>query len=250
MNSWTYSLISVILVSLLSFVGVLFLAVKEENLKKILLFLVSFAAGGLLGDAFVHLLPQAIEESGFTLGVSLAVLVGLLLFFVLEKFICWRHCHIPTTKEHPHPLAFMNLVGDGFHNLTDGAVIAASFLINPTLGIATTLAVIFHEIPQEIGDFGVLIHGGFTRKKALLFNFISALMAVAGAILTLFLGVKFTSLVQFLIPFTAGGFIYIAGSDLIPELHKETSLAKSAVQMLGLILGIGMMLILFFQERG
>jgi len=248
MNPWTYSLISVFLVSLLSFVGVLFLAIKEEKLKKLLLFLVSFAAGGLLGGAFLHLLPEAVEETGFSLEVSLAILAGLLVFFVLEKFISWRHCHIPTSKEHPHPLAFMNLVGDGLHNLTDGVVIAASFLTNPTLGIATTLAVIFHEIPQEIGDFGVLIHGGFTRKKALLFNFISALMAIGGAILTLFLGTKFTGFIQLLIPFTAGGFIYIAGSDLIPELHKETNLAKSLVQMLGLILGIGIMLILLLFE--
>lgn len=248
MNPWLYSLISVFFVSLLSFVGVLFLAVKEEKLKKILLFLVSFAAGGLLGGAFLHLLPEAVEEIGFNLEVSLAVLAGLLSFFVLEKFICWRHCHIPTSKEHPHPVALMNLIGDGLHNFTDGMVIAASFLTNIPLGIATSLAVIFHEIPQEIGDFGVLIHGGFTRKKALLFNFLSALTAVVGAILTLFLGIRFIDFVRLLIPFTAGGFIYIAGSDLIPELHKETNLAKSLVQMLGLILGIGVMLILLFIE--
>lgn len=248
MNPWIYSLISVFLVSLLSFIGVLFLAIKEEKLKKILLFLVSLATGGLLGDAFFHLLPEAVEASGFNLEVSLAVLVGLLSFFGLEKFISWRHCHIPTSKEHPHPLAFMNLVGDGLHNFTDGIVIAASFLTSISLGVATSLAVIFHEIPQEIGDFGVLIHGGFTKKKALLFNFVSALMAVLGAILTLFLGIRFIGFVRLLIPFTAGGFIYIAGSDLIPELHKETDLAKSLVQMLGLILGIGVMLILLFIE--
>lgn len=247
MNPWLYSLISVVLVSLLSFVGVLFLAIKKEKLQKILLFLVSFAAGGLLGGAFLHLLPEAAEE-GFNLGIALAVLVGLLAFFVLEKFISWRHCHIPTSEEHPHPLAFMNLVGDSFHNLTDGVVIAASFLTNLSLGMATTIAVIFHEIPQEIGDFGVLIHGGFSKKKALFFNFVSALAAIIGAILTLFLGGKFISLVHLLVPFTAGGFIYIAGSDLIPELHKETNLAKSLVQMLGLILGIGVMFILLFIE--
>ena len=239
-----YSLISVFFVSLLSFVGVLFIAVKEEKLKKILLFLVSFAAGGLLGDSFIHLLPEAIKESGFTLGVSLAVLVGLLLFFVLEKFICWRHCHIPTSKSHPHPVVFMNLIGDGFHNFIDGAVISASFLTTIPLGIATTLAVVLHEIPQEIGDFGVLLHGGLSKNKALVFNFASALTAVGGVIFVLILGKKFVNLTQFLIPFTAGGFIYIAGSDLIPELHKETNLAKSLMQMVGLILGIGIMLIL------
>ena len=239
-----YSLISVIFVSLLSFVGVLFIAIKEEKLKKILLFLVSFAAGGLLGDSFIHLLPEAVEEDGFSLSVSLAVLVGLLLFFVLEKFICWRHCHIPTSKSHPHPVVFMNLIGDGFHNFIDGAVISASFLTTIPLGIATTLAVVLHEIPQEIGDFGVLLHGGLSKNKALIFNFASALAAVGGAILVLILGERIVGVSQLLIPFTAGGFIYIAGSDLIPELHKETNLAKSLMQMVGLILGIGIMLIL------
>lgn len=248
MSPWVYSLTSVFFVSLLSFVGVLFIAIKEEKLKKILLFLVSFAAGGLLGDSFIHLLPEAIKESGFTLGVSLAVLVGLLLFFVLEKFICWRHCHIPTSKSHPHPVVFMNLIGDGFHNFIDGAVISASFLTTIPLGIATTLAVVLHEIPQEIGDFGVLLHGGLSKTKALVFNFVSALTAVAGAILVLILGERIVGVSQLLIPFTAGGFIYIAGSDLIPELHKETNLAKSLIQMVGLILGIGIMLILLFIE--
>lgn len=248
MSNWFYPILSVIFVSLLSFVGVLFIAIKEEKLKKILLFLVSFAAGGLLGDSFIHLLPEAIKESGFTLGVSLAVLVGLLLFFVLEKFICWRHCHIPTSKSHPHPVVFMNLIGDGFHNFIDGAVISASFLTSFPLGIATTLAVVLHEIPQEIGDFGVLLHGGLSKTKALVFNFASALAAVGGAILVLILGERIIGVSQLLIPFTAGGFIYIAGSDLIPELHKETNLAKSLIQMVGLILGIGIMLILLFIE--
>jgi len=240
MNPWIYSLISVALVSLLSFVGILFIALKKEKLKKLLLFLVSFAAGGLLGDAFIHLLPEAIEESGFNLAVSLAVLIGLLVFFVLEKFISWRHCHIPTAKEHPHPLVFMNLVGDGLHNFMDGMIIAASFLVSTSLGMATTLAIIFHEIPQEIGDFGVLLHGGFSKTKALVFNFLSALMAVAGAILVLTLGINNFS--RLLIPFTAGGFIYIAASDLIPELHKETDIAKSTFQLIGLLLGICVML--------
>ena len=248
MNPWFFSFISVFLVSLLSFTGVLFLALQAEKLKKILLFLVSFAAGGLLGDAFLHLLPAAVEAMGFGLEVYLAVLAGLLVFFVLEKFIAWRHCHIPTSKEHPHPLALMNLVGDGFHNFMDGMVIAASFLAGLPLGIATTLAVIFHEIPQEIGDFGVLLHGGFSRKKALFFNFLSALTAFAGVFFTFLLGARFVYLSQLLIPFTAGGFLYIAGSDLIPELHKETQLAKSLLQMLGLILGIGVMIILLLNE--
>lgn len=248
MNVWLYSLVSVILVSLLSLVGVLFLSIKEENLRKILLFLVSFAAGGLLGDTFIHLLPEAVEETGWNLEISLLILVGFLIFFILEKFIAWRHCHVPTSKEHPHPVALMNLIGDGLHNFIDGMIITASFLISVPLGMATSLAVILHEIPQEIGDFGVLIHGGFSKNKALFFNFVSASAAIAGAILILFLGTRLVGITRLLIPFTAGSFLYIAGSDLIPELHKETDLKKSAFQLLGLILGIGVMMLLLMIE--
>lgn len=248
MNPWYYSLAAVLLVSLVSFIGVLFLAFKLEKLRKILLFLVSFAAGGLLGDAFIHLLPEAVEEVGFNLNVSLSVLAGLLLFFILEKFIRWRHCHVPTCDEHPHPVAMMNLIGDGFHNFMDGLLIAASFCCSPSLGVATTLAIIFHEIPQEIGDFGVLIHAGFTKAKALLFNFLLALTAVLGVVVALVLNSQIEGFTQILVPFTAGGFIYIAGADLIPELKKETDLPKSAVQLLGLILGIGVMVALTLFE--
>jgi len=247
-NVWGAPLISVFIISLLSFVGLLFLAFKKEILQKLLLFLVSFATGGLLGGAFLHLLPEAAEELGLGWNFSLMTLGGILAFFILEKFIFWRHCHIPTSKTHPHPVVFMNLVGDGFHNLLDGVMIAASFMIDFSLGLATTLAVLIHEIPQEIGDFGVLVYGGFSKVKALLFNFASGLVAVFGAVLTLTLGVKFTNLIPLLIPFTAGGFIYIASSDLIPELHKETNLLKSGVQLLGLLLGIGLMLLLTFNE--
>lgn len=247
-NIWVISLISVFIVSLISFVGLLFLAIKKEVLPKILVFLISIATGSLLGGAFLHLLPKAAEELGLGLNFSLMILGGILAFFILEKFIFWRHCHIPTSKKHPHPLVFMNLIGDGFHNLLDGVMIAASFMIDPSLGVATTLAVVFHEIPQEIGDFSVLIYGGFSKAKALFFNFVSALVAILGAILTLALGSRFTNLVPLLIPFTAGGFIYIAGSDLIPELKKETNLKKSFLQLLGLLLGIGLMLLLTLNE--
>ncbi len=244
MNIYISSLLAVLVVSLLSFTGILFFLLKKKTLETLLLFLVSFAAGGLLGDSFIHLLPEAITKEGFDLSVSLGVLLGLLLFFILEKFICWRHCHIPTSKEHPHPLIFMNLIGDGFHNFMDGMIIAGSFLVGFQLGISTTLAVIFHEIPQEIGDFGVLIYGGFGKKKALIFNFLPALMAVLGVILVLIIGPRLVGFSRLIIPFTAGGFIYIAGSDLIPELHKEIGFKKSFLQLLGLLLGIGIMFVL------
>ena len=243
---WAYSIISVLLVSFISLIGALTLLFKKINLKNILLFLVSFAAGALLGDSFIHLLPEAVEESGFTLELSIYLLLGILIFFILEKFIHWRHCHLPTTNEHPHPLAFMNLIGDGLHNFFDGMIIAGSYIASIPLGIATTIAVILHEIPQEIGDFGILLHGGFTKKKALAFNFLSAILALIGAVLVLIIGNSVEKFSIFLVPFTAGGFIYIAGSDLIPELHKETKPIISFMQLIALILGILVMVALIF----
>lgn len=248
MNVWSATLISVFLISLLSFVGLLFLAVKKEFLQKLLLFLVSLATGGLLGGAFLHLLPEAAAELGLGWNFSLMILGGILVFFILEKFVFWRHCHLPTSKNHPHPLVFMNLIGDGFHNFLDGVMMAAAFMTDFSLGMATTVAVLIHEIPQEIGDFGVLVYGGFSKTKALFFNFASGLVAVLGAVLTLILGSKLTNLVPFVLPFTAGGFIYIASSDLIPELKKETNIKKSLLQLLGLLLGIGLMLLLTLND--
>jgi zinc and cadmium transporter len=240
MNIWVATLGSVLVVSLFSFTGVLFLSLRRQVLERLLLFLISFAAGGLLGGAFLHLLPEAIEQGGS----YLSVLVGVLSFFVLEKFICWRHCHTPTSKIHPHPLVFMNLIGDGIHNFIDGAVIATSFLCSRSLGLATTLAVVLHEIPQEIGDFGILVYAGMSRARALVFNFASALVALVGAISVLAFGPKMAGFSQIVLPFAAGGFIYIAGSDLLPELHKETDFQKSVWQLAALVLGIGLMLVL------
>ncbi|MCX6725722.1 MAG: ZIP family metal transporter [Candidatus Shapirobacteria bacterium] len=245
---WFFSLISVFIISLISFVGVLFLCLKKEVLQKILFFLVSFAAGSMLGGAFFHLLPEAVNDLGTGFSFSFAVIGGILAFFILEKFIAWRHCHIPTSSQHPHPVVFMNLIGDAFHNFIDGVVVAASFMTSFSLGLTTSLAVIFHEIPQEIGEFSVLIHGGFTNKKALFLNFISALTAVLGAILTLAIGAKIIIFSKLIIPFAAGNFIYIAGSDLIPELHKETKIGKSFIQLLGLLLGVGLMFLLTLNE--
>jgi len=238
---WIHSITSVIIVSLISFVGILFLAFKLDTLKKFLLLLVSFSAGALIGGAFLHLLPEAVEEFGFTLNISLFFIFGIILFFIVEKFIHWHHCHDPECKHHIKSFAYMNLVGDGVHNLIDGAVIAGAYLVSIPLGITTTIAVILHEIPQEIGDFGVLIHGGFSKARALFMNFLTALTAILGAVITLLIASKIENLTMFLIPFTAGGFIYIAAADLIPELHKETFISKSVLQLIFIILGIAIM---------
>lgn len=242
MEAWLYSFGSVLIVSLFSLMGILTFSLKMETLRSVLLYLVSFSAGGLFGDAFIHLIPEAVGEGGFGLDISLYILLGIVLSFMVEKFLQWRHCHIPTSEEHPHSFAYMNLLGDAVHNFIDGLIIAGSYMVGISLGVATTLAVIFHEIPQEIGDFGVLVHGGFKNSKALLFNFLSATVAIFGALLSLSLGFYIKGFATFLVPFAAGQFIYIAGSDLIPELHKESGPSKSILQLASFILGI---LILF-----
>lgn len=238
---WLYSLLSVIVVSLISFIGVFTLSVSLEKLKKVILFFISFAAGTLLGDAFIHLLPESFKVSRSTHLIGAMILAGLMMFFIMEKILKWRHCHEPTSEEHPHPVGMMNLVGDGVHNFLDGVIIGVSYLASLPLGFATTIAVIMHEIPQEIGDFSVLLHAGFPRGRALFYNFLSALTAVLGAVITLIIGVRVTQLTGYLIPLTMGGFIYIATADLIPELHKEVRLRYSIFQLVSFLGGIGLM---------
>ncbi len=236
-----HTMIAIAIVSLVSLIGVVALSISTPWLKRISLLLVSLAAGTLIGDTFLHLLPEALEETANPTIIWLAVIGGILLFFVLEKIIHWRHCHIPVSPEHTHPLGIMNLVGDGLHNFFDGMLIAGSFIVSPSLGVATTLAVIFHEIPQEIGDFGVLIHAGFSRARALWFNFLSALAAFAGAFVVIFWSQVNQYTADFLVPVTAGGFLYIAVSDLIPELKKENGVGASSLQLLMILVGLGIM---------
>ena len=243
---WLYSLVSVFVVSLISLIGILTISINVKKLRKFLIYMVSFSAGALLGDAFIHLLPESVEQFGFGINTSFYVLAGILVFFVSEKIVKWRHCHMHYHDDHVHSFAVMNLIGDGFHNFIDGLIIAASYLVSIPVGIASTLAVAFHEIPQEIGDFGVLLHGGYSKKKALLFNFLTALTAILGAIVALLMSNYFENVTMFLIPFAAGGFIYIAGADLIPELHKEVKVRKSFLQLLSIVLGIAVMYSLLF----
>jgi len=250
----TYTIASVILVSLVSFVGAFLLSFKKSFLNKILLLLVSFAVGALLGDAFIHLLPEAIEQTEPS-SFGLYTLVGLLIFFSIEKFLRWQHRHIFHHKndhEEGHPIVkpyvWINLFGDGIHNFIDGMIIAGSYLVSVPLGIATTLAVIFHEGAQEIGDFAVLIKGGLSRGKALFFNFLSAVAAVAGGIIALVIGTGTERFIVFLIPFTFAGFLYLALATLMPELHHEDKPAQLVVQILGIALGIGIMALLLLLE--
>jgi len=239
-----YAIASVTVVSLVSLVGIITISVNEQRLRSVLFVLVSLAVGAMFGDAFIHLLPESFQKSADTLMPSMSVLAGILGFFILEKFLRWRHQHTLESNNRIHPLGYLNLIADGVHNLIDGMMIGASYLISLPLGIATTLAVVFHEIPQEIGDFGILLHAGFPKKRALFFNFMSATLAMLGTTIALLVGSSLESFSSVMLPFTAGGFIYIAGSDLLPELQKELEPAKSTVQLLAMAGGIGLMLIL------
>jgi zinc and cadmium transporter len=245
-----YALISVLVISLISFVGVFSLGIKDKLLRKALIYLVSFSAGALFGGAFLHLLPEVAEEMGFGVKTGGFVLLGITLFFVLEKVICWQHCHGGLVDEkHVHSFAYMNLIGDGLHNLLDGMIIGVAYLVNIGAGIATTIAVALHEIPQEIGDFGVLLHGGFSKGKALLLNFASALVAVLGVVVVFLLSGRIEGIEMILVPIAAGGFIYIAGSDLIPELHKHSAQIKNGIlQLIVFLAGVGVMWGLLFLE--
>ncbi len=245
---WVYAIASVFLVSLISFIGIFTLSIKVDRLRKFLIYLISFSAGALLGDAFIHLLPEIVEENGFSLMISFLIVGGIGLFFALEKIVHWQHCHMPITKDHVHSFAIMNLVGDGLHNFLDGLVIGVSYLVSIPVGIATTIAVILHEIPQEIGDFGVLVHGGFSRMKALMVNFASGLIAIVGVVVALIGGEHFESLELFVVPLAVGGFIYIAGSDLIPELHKESGVWRGILQLASFAAGVGVMALLLMLE--
>jgi zinc and cadmium transporter len=234
-------LASTFLVSTISIIGILFLVLGKKLLDKILLMLVSFASGSLLGGAFLHLIPEAL--SPYDESIFIVILVGILAFFLLEKSL-WQHCH---EKDCPvHPFAYLNLLGDGIHNFIDGLTIAASFLVSIPLGAAATMAVISHEVPQEIGDFGILVYGGISKRRALFYNFLTAITAIVGATFTYVLYV-FSPIIPnmaYLLAFAAGSFIYIAATDLIPELRKERKLTISLAQFILLLSGVMFMWLL------
>jgi len=233
------------LISLIAFVGALTLFLKEKLLNKILLVLVAFSAGALIGGAFLHLMPEAIVKVGIDefsiLNVFLYLLLGFCVFFILEQLIRWHHHHATT---HPKimPFSYLILISDGIHNFIDGLVMAASFSVSFPMGAVTATAIALHEIPQEIGDFGVLVYGGFERVRALILNYISAVTVVFGGITGYLLYAWLGESVVFLLPFAAGNFIYIASTDLIPEIRYKESLMKSLVRFCMFLAGMGLML--------
>ncbi len=225
------------LISLFALVGITTLHIKHKSLDKILLALVSLSAGALMGGAFLHLLPEAVE--GFGADIIVYTLLGFILFFLVEKGFHWRHCH--KGKCNIHSFGYMNLIGDSIHNFIDGLIIAVSFVASVPLGIVTTIAIALHEIPQEIGDYGVLVYAGFSRYRALILNFVVALVVVLGGIVGYFASSFVGQFTMVLLPLAAGGFIYIAASDLIPEIRSIESLKHSVITFIVFLIGIGLM---------
>jgi len=247
MSTFVWIIIATFSISLIAFVGALTLFLKEELLNKILFLLVAFSAGALIGGAFLHLIPEAIEKieakGGSVLEIFLYLILGFCLFFVLEQFIGWHHHH---TTRHPEimPFSYLILISDGIHNFIDGLVVAGSFIAGLPLGLVTALAIALHEIPQEIGDYGILVYGGFKKIKALFLNFLSASTIILGGIVGFFLSEKIGEQILFLLPFAAGTFIYVAASDLIPRIRPEKDLRKSTIYFLVFLTGIAIMLLI------
>jgi zinc and cadmium transporter len=240
-----YIILATVAVSVLSLVSVSLLALKPAWLKKITMYLVALSAGSLMGAAFFHLLPEAVHE--FDNMTPFVVLVGsYLFFFIIEKWLHWQHCHDADCEV--HTFGYLNLLGDALHNFLDGLIIAAAFTTDVGLGIATTIAIVAHEVPQEISDFGVLIHSGFSRKKALLANFLVALTAVLGGVLGGVMTITAAQFTPYLVAAAAGGFLYISSSDLLPELRKETDPRKTLFSMILFIAGLVLMYALTLGE--
>ncbi len=236
MTNFIWAITASVIVSLISLIGIITIILKTKILDKILVLFIGFSAGGLIGAAFLHILPEALEQSANNNGIFFYVIVGFVVFFILERYFHWCHCHEESC--YIHAFTYLNLIGDGIHNFTDGLIIGASFATSTHFGIVTTLVIIFHEIPQEIGDFGVLIYGGFKRAKALFYNFISALACILGTALGYPLSEKVKDFSVYLLPIIAGGFIYIAACDLIPEIHKQKSAKRVTLSVTVFLLGI------------
>lgn len=265
-DMYLYTIGSVLVVSLISLVGAALISIKKNVLHHLIIILVALAIGALVGDAFFHLIPEAVEEGMDITTIGLIVIAGMMTFFVLEKVLGHHHHHHHDEYEYRpearaqfiesggvpmaniKPVGRLVLIADSVHNYFDGVVIAASFLINIPTGIASTVAIIFHEIPQEIGDFAILLYAGYTRGRALLFNLYSAGFAVLGAVTVLILGDIVSGALAYVVPFSAGVFIYIASSDLVPELHKRPTFLSSIFQLIAIAVGVGAMYALMLLE--
>jgi zinc and cadmium transporter len=237
------TLISIFAVSAISVTGILVFSLHRTLIEHWLIHFVSLSAGTLLATVFLHMIPEMAEGSDFRQALLL-VLAGISGSFVIEKVIHWRHCHDLECHENIHPVGTINIMGDAAHNFIDGMLIAGAFLVSTEIGIATTIAVAVHEIPQEIGDFAVLIYSGYTKRRALLMNMLAACTAFVGAFVVFAASGSVENIEYFLLPLAAGNFLYIAGVDLMPELHKETRIRHGIAQFSFLLLGMAIMVFL------
>jgi zinc and cadmium transporter len=235
-----YMIWSVTAVSLLSLIGLSLLSLSHKAFHEIVFWLVALAVGALFGDCFLHLLPEAYRDPTRATQASLFTIGGILLFFVLENFLHWRHQH---SDEHQQvqPYGYLNILADMTHNFIDGLIIGASYLVGAKMGVATSLAVVLHEIPHEFSNFGILVRSGFSRWRAIFINFLTALMALAGGFIAWWVGGNTQDFTHWLVPLTAGGFVYIAGSDLVPQLHQEVKSVRAVVQFFAILAGVGIM---------
>lgn len=240
--------LSGVLMSAIALVGSVTLLLPPATLHRLLLPLVAFAAGSLLGGALLHMLPAGIGVMGSGPAVFVWMLAGFATFFALEQFLHWRHCHREVHEDDPKPHTWLVLIGDGLHNLLGGLAVASAFLVDLRLGIGAWLAAAAHEVPQELGDFAVLVHGGWARRRALLFNVLSALTFLLGGLLAYAASLRFD--ISFLLPFAAGNFVYIAASDLVPEVNRRESTAGTLLHLGGFLAGIALLWALLALPEG
>jgi zinc and cadmium transporter len=238
-TTFTWIVAGGLLMSAVALVGGVTLLLRPGTLEKMVRPMVAFAAGTLLGGALLHMLPGAIAEMGAGSGVFLWVLAGFAVFFALEQLLHWHHCHPEYPRDRPRPLTYLVLLGDGLHNLLGGFAVAGAFIADVRLGMSAWLAAAAHEVPQELGDFAVLVHGGWEKRRALLLNFLSALTFLVGGLLAYAASLSFD--VAFLLPFAAGNFIYIAASDLVPEVKQDRSLKVNLLHFTSLAAGIALL---------
>ncbi|MCK5020636.1 MAG: ZIP family metal transporter [Candidatus Peribacteraceae bacterium] len=241
MSTLVYIIIFGFLMSCIALVGSVTLFLKESTLQKIILPLVAFSAGSLIGGAFFHMIPASVEHMGNDIFIYIWIVIGFVIFFILEQFLHWHHCHLPP-GQHKHPLTYLILIADGIHNFIGGLSVGASFIIDIRLGIATWFVAAAHEVPQELGDFGILLHGGWKKTHALAYNFLSALTFLFGGIIVYFVSSEINT--NFLIPFAAGNFLYIAAADLIPEIKRHESIKVNFIHLMALISGLLLLLVL------
>jgi zinc and cadmium transporter len=239
MSTLAWIIVGGVLMTAIAMVGSLTLVLKPATLDRLLLPLVALAAGSLIGGAFFHMIPAAFDASGDSLRVGIGIVAGFTVFFVLEQALHWHHCH-RASSDCKQPLTYLILIGDGLHNFLGGLAIAGTFLVDVRLGITTWLAAAAHEVPQELGDFGVLVHGGWSKRRALLFNVLSGLTFLLGGLVTY--GLSYQMDVSWLIPFAAGNFLYIGASDLVPEVNKHRDQRLNAVHLLAFVLGLALLL--------